>query len=102
MIYIILALSAAQLTLIAILTYQLRLQSKQLQLITDYQKVILAHLQFCNDANEMILWKDRCDILNWKDRLVKTENYEMLQETTKATNLIAGMIEYYRKTLKEK
>lgn len=101
MIYFVIILSAVQLALIFVLIYQLRLQFKHLQLMMDYQRVILAHMQFCNDANEMMLWKDRCDIINWKEKLIKTENYEALQETVKATNHIANMIETYRKTFKK-
>lgn len=101
MIYFVIILSAVQLALIFVLIYQLHLQFKHLQLMMDYQQVILAHMQFCNDANEMMLWKDRYDIMNWKEKLIKTENYEALQETVKATNHIANMIEAYRKTFKK-
>ena len=54
------------LILFAIAMYALRKLSKQyktLQEIYYLQKLMLSHSQFTNDANEMILWKIRYDMM---------------------------------------
>lgn len=99
MIYIMFILSFAQISLVAILMYQQHRQTKRLQLMIQYQQLLLAHLQFGNDAHEMLLWKDRCDIIKWQQELISMENYEMAKETQKATERIAGMINFYRDNL---
>lgn len=99
MIYIMFILSFAQILLVAILMYQQHRQAKRLQLMLQYQQLLLAHLQFGNDAHEMLLWKDRCDIIKWQQELISIENYEIAKETQKATERIASMINFYRNNL---
>lgn len=99
MIYVISILSLAQIIFISILMYQQRVHRKRLQLILQYQQLLLIHSQFGNDAHEMLLWKDRCDIIKWQKELILMENYEMANETKKATERIANMINYYRDNL---
>lgn len=64
MTYIIILL--VQALLIVFLLYKQHRQAKRLQLMLTYQQLLLAHLQFCNDAHEMVLWKERCDIIQWQ------------------------------------
>lgn len=89
-----------QALLIVFLLYKQHRQAKRLQLMLTYQQLLLAHLQFCNDAHEMVLWKERCDIIQWQKELVSIENYEMAKETQKTIKRIANMINFYRDNLK--
>lgn len=100
MLYILIILAATQIILCILLYRSMRKQQKTTLIIREYQAYISKHLNFNSDANEMILWKIRYDILVWVNQFIKTENYEMAQQATLASNIIEGMINSYRNHLK--
>lgn len=99
-VYIALGLLVIQTILTIWLVREQRKEYKIMEIMAGSQAWLVANMQFANDANEMLLWKIRYDILQWKKDFIENENYEMIKESRLATEIIADMIEQYRRNLK--